>query len=289
MGNPNIIKGSWSPEEDALVVELVEEYGPRRWSAIAQNLQGRSGKQCRERWHNHLDPTINRGPWTEEEDMLLIEKHEEMGNKWAEISKFFEGRTDNMLKNHWNSTIRRRVHGASNSRSKKNQAKQKKAASRKKSSRVPTVPEKKEELPVVKSSRNEEITVETEGQVDTLHWMNHCILAENSSDYLPYTTEQISIPEVPSFDLEFQEAPHEGPDLFSPSLGDFSPLFAQPGLLGKRATDEFDYDYNTSDNWVKRMCHSAYHEHVGFSPSTLFGSCTLVDKDSFSSPLSPPL
>merc|ERR1712213_215473 len=102
-----------------------------------------------------------------------------------------------MLKNHWNSTIRRRVHGASNARAKKNQAKQKKAASRKKSKTTPcVVHEKKEELSPTKSlstSKNEEITVENEGQVDAIHWVNHCILADNSLDYLPFSTEQIPI------------------------------------------------------------------------------------------------
>lgn len=71
------------------------------------------------RWHNHLDPSINKEPWTEEEDELLIEKHEQLGNKWAEISKFFSGRTDNMIKNRWNSTIKRRVHGNPGRRNKK--------------------------------------------------------------------------------------------------------------------------------------------------------------------------
>jgi len=63
-----------------------------------------------------LDPSIKKGPWTTEEDNLLIEKHAELGNKWAKISKYIAGRTDNMIKNRWNSTIRRRVHGSSTRR-----------------------------------------------------------------------------------------------------------------------------------------------------------------------------
>ena len=107
---PGLHKGPWSKEEDAIVLEYVKSAGGVnmvKWSAVAHQVKGRLGKQVRERWYNHLDPMLKKGPWSTEEDALLLQLQAKMGNRWCEIAKNIAGRSENAVKNRWNSAQRR--------------------------------------------------------------------------------------------------------------------------------------------------------------------------------------
>ena len=101
-------KGSrpWTPAEEHDLMKLVEIYGNKRWSYIAQLINGRTGKQCRERWLNHLRPNIKKDEWSAEEERILAEGHARLGTKWSSLAKLLPGRTENSIKNHWNATLR---------------------------------------------------------------------------------------------------------------------------------------------------------------------------------------
>lgn len=99
-------KHNWTIEEDEKLRDLVKKQAePFNWSEIARYFEHRVGKQCRERWHNHLSESISKSEWTLEEDMKLVRLHALHGNKWAFLSQYFPGRTDNMIKNRWNTTL----------------------------------------------------------------------------------------------------------------------------------------------------------------------------------------
>ncbi len=96
---PGLAKGPWSKEEDLLLKKFVKESGTNDWFKATTIIEGRSTKQIRERWMNVLDPTLKKAKWTVEEEKILFELFLKFGSKWAKLRKFFQGRTENQLKN----------------------------------------------------------------------------------------------------------------------------------------------------------------------------------------------
>lgn len=95
-------KKSWHSDEDAQLIELVNQFGTTgSWTLIASRMENRSGKQCRERYNNHLAPVVKKGNWTKEEDLLIVSLQKELGNHWSKIASHLDGRSDNSVKNRW--------------------------------------------------------------------------------------------------------------------------------------------------------------------------------------------
>ncbi|WCJ30608.1 myb domain protein 74 [Euphorbia peplus] len=103
-------KGPWTPEEDNKLISFIQLHGPGNWRSLPKNagLQ-RCGKSCRLRWTNYLRPDIKRGRFSFEEEETIIQLHSVLGNKWSAIAARLPGRTDNEIKNYWNTHIRKRL------------------------------------------------------------------------------------------------------------------------------------------------------------------------------------
>ncbi|KAJ8427881.1 hypothetical protein Cgig2_008709 [Carnegiea gigantea] len=103
-------KGPWTPEEDQKLIDYIQKHGYGNWRTLPKNagLQ-RCGKSCRLRWTNYLRPDIKRGRFSFEEEETIIQLHSILGNKWSAIAARLPGRTDNEIKNYWNTHIRKRL------------------------------------------------------------------------------------------------------------------------------------------------------------------------------------
>ncbi|XP_010922970.1 transcription factor GAMYB isoform X2 [Elaeis guineensis] len=107
-GGQVLKKGPWTSAEDAILVDYVKKHGEGNWNAVQKHSGlSRCGKSCRLRWANHLRPNLKKGAFTPEEEQLIIELHARMGNKWARMAAQLPGRTDNEIKNYWNTRIKR--------------------------------------------------------------------------------------------------------------------------------------------------------------------------------------
>ncbi|KAK4257082.1 hypothetical protein QN277_006716 [Acacia crassicarpa] len=103
-------KRLWNSQEDKILMDYVKQHGVGKWNRIAK-LTGlkRCGKSCRLRWMNYLSPNVKRGDFSEEEDDLIIRLHNLLGNRWSLIAGRVPGRTDNQVKNYWNTHLSRKL------------------------------------------------------------------------------------------------------------------------------------------------------------------------------------
>lgn len=104
-----VVRRPFTQEEDVKLVEIMNSGRYRSWESIAREMGSRTARQVRERWSNYLSPSIRTDPWTEDEDQLLIDKINEVGRLWCSFSHFFNGRSENDIKNRWYSHLRFRT------------------------------------------------------------------------------------------------------------------------------------------------------------------------------------
>ena len=108
---------AWQSEEDEILTSHVKLRGARNWSKIASKINYqvfngnmlRKGKHCRERWLNHLDPHLNKSSWSDDEDRVLFELQKRFGKAWSLIARSLPGRTENSVRNRWNSKVKNQV------------------------------------------------------------------------------------------------------------------------------------------------------------------------------------
>uniref|UniRef100_A0A5B7B9L8 Uncharacterized protein n=1 Tax=Davidia involucrata TaxID=16924 RepID=A0A5B7B9L8_DAVIN len=103
-------RGPWTAEEDQKLAQAIEIHGAKRWKSIAAKAGlNRCGKSCRLRWMNYLRPNIKRGNMSAQEEDLILRLHKLLGNRWSLIAGRLPGRTDNEIKNYWNSHLSKKI------------------------------------------------------------------------------------------------------------------------------------------------------------------------------------
>lgn len=112
--NPDKSRGdrhfvTWSEQEDNILREQVRIHGTERWANIANQLKDKTSRQCRRRWNTYLSTAYKKGSWSQEEDIVLFEAHKKFGNRWTEIAKVVQGRTDNAVKNRFNALCKKQA------------------------------------------------------------------------------------------------------------------------------------------------------------------------------------